>query len=105
MAADSGFEVQADAILRHAATVDEVSAGVAQGRAAAGTVSLGHGAYGLLCQIVPALLEPVQESTITALGEAADALRNAAEDLRATARDYIGSDQRTAGGFRDGPAR
>jgi hypothetical protein len=105
MTADPGFQAQADAIVRHAATVDEVSAQVTQGRAAASTVDLGRNAYGLLCQIIPSLLDPVQESTITALGEAADALRSAADDLRATARDYTGSDQRAAGDFRGGPGR
>ena len=97
--ADPGFQVQADAITRHATTVDEVSAQVAQGRAAAAAVNLGRDAYGILCSAIPGLLEPVQESVISALQESSDALQSAADDLRTTARDYTGSDQRTADDF------
>jgi hypothetical protein len=105
MTADSGFQAQGDAILRHAATVDEVAAQVAQGRAAAATVVLGRDAYGMLCQLIPILLDAVHESTVNALQEAADAMQSSADDLRATARDYTGSDQRTADDFRGGKAR
>lgn len=105
MTADSGFQVQADAILRHAATVDEVAAQVAQGRAGAATVSVGRDAYGMLCQLIPSLLQPVHESTVNALQEAADSLQRSADDLRATARDYTGSDERTADAFGDGDSR
>jgi hypothetical protein len=100
MSADPGFQVQADAITRHATTVDEVAAQVAQGKSAASTITIGRDAYGILCSLIPTLLDPVQESVIEALQEAGDSLQSAADDLRATARDYTGSDQRTADQFR-----
>lgn len=99
---DPGFQVQADALTRHAATVDEVSAQVAQGKAAASAVSLGRDAYGILCSVIPSLLDPVHESVIDALQEAADSLQSSADDLRATARDYTGSDKRTGDDFGGG---
>jgi methyl-accepting chemotaxis protein len=104
MSADPGFQVQAEAITRHATTVDGVADQVAEGRAAASAVNLGRDAYGILCSLIPALLEPVQESVIEALRGSADALQSAADDLRATARDYTGSDKRTADQFRGGGA-
>jgi hypothetical protein len=100
--AGAGFQAQADAIVRHAATVDEVASRVAEGRGAAGAVELGPEAYGKLCSLIPALLDPVQTAVIDALGEATDALQSAADDLRATARDYTGTDTRAADDFHGG---
>lgn len=100
--AAAGFQAQADAIVRHAATVDEVAAQVAEGRGAASAVSLGRDAYGKLCSLIPVLLDPIQTSVIDALGEATDTLQSAADDLRATARDYTGADLRTADDFHGG---
>ncbi|HEX5201878.1 type VII secretion target [Paractinoplanes rhizophilus] len=99
MSADPGFQVQADAISRHAATVDGVADQVGDARGAAAAVSVGRDAYGILCSLIPSLLEPVQESVIDALGDAAESLRSAADDLRSTARDYTGADVRTAKDF------
>lgn len=105
MAAESGFEVQADAVTRHATTVDEVAAQVVQGRSAAASVQLGRDAYGFLCQAIPSLLDPLQSATVSALQEAADSLQRSADDLRTTARAYTDADERTAGDFRGGSRR
>lgn len=102
MGAESGFEVQGDGISRHAATVDEVAERVAQGRSAASSVVIGRDAYGFLCQLIPTLLAPLQDATVNALQEATDSLQRASDDLRATAREYTASDERTAGAFRGG---
>ena len=100
MSSDPGFQVQADAIAAHADTLDEVAGELTQGRSAAATVSMGPEAYGILCRIIPSLLEPLQDATITALAEATDLLESSADDLRTTARDYADSDRRTADTFR-----
>jgi hypothetical protein len=99
MAGNAGFSVQAEALDRHAATVDEVAAHVGQARSAAATVSIGRDAYGFLCSLIPALLDPIQHQAIAALGEAADSLQRAADDVRVTARRYTDSDTRTADVF------
>jgi hypothetical protein len=105
MTGDPGFQAQADAIVAHAGAVDEVAAQVAQGRSAAAAVTVGSDAYGMLCRLIPGLLAPVQEGIVAALQESSDALQNSADDLRATAREYTGSDQRTADVFRGGTTR
>jgi hypothetical protein len=99
MTGDSGFAVQAEALVMHAATVDEVAAQVGQARSAAATVPMGRDAYGVLCSLIPASLDPIQEQATAALGEASDSLQRSADDLRATARHYTGSDTRTADVF------
>jgi hypothetical protein len=104
MSAESGFEVQADAITRHASTVDDVADQVAQGRGAASAVTMGRDAYGFLCQLIPTLLDTLQEATADALQEAADSLQRSADELRMTARAYTASDERTAAAFpKEGP--
>ncbi|SNY54897.1 type VII secretion target [Paractinoplanes atraurantiacus] len=105
MTGDSGFQAQAAAIIEHAGIVDEVAAQVGQGRSAASVVHMGRDAYGFLCKMIPALLEEVQDSTISALPEAADSLERSADDLRTTARNYSAADDRTATAFRSGPDR
>ena len=105
MADQAGLQAQAEAIISHARTVDDVADVISDGRAAAATVDLGREAYGILCGMIPSLLHPVQEATIDALAEAIDALHSTAEDLRSTARDYTGTDERTAGIVRGGPGR
>jgi hypothetical protein len=102
MAGDSGFAVQAHALIKHAGTVDEVISQVEQAHSAAATVRMGREAYGILCQLIPAMLDPIQDLTIAALREAADALQRSADALRATARDYTGSDVRTGDVLRGG---
>jgi hypothetical protein len=95
--------VQAAAVSAHAATVDQIASDVSQGRSAAATIAIGRDAYGILCQLIPTLLDPIQEATITALQEVTDSLQRSADDLRATASDYTGSDRRTADDFNGGP--
>jgi uncharacterized protein YukE len=96
---DASFQVQAAALDTHAATLDQIADEVSQGRSAAASIAIGRDAYGILCQLIPTLLEPIQEATITALQEATDSLQRSADDLRATASDYNGSDRRTADDF------
>lgn len=95
----TGFQVQADAIVKHAGTVEEVAAEVMQAKAASSTISMGRDAYGLLCQLIPSLLDPLQDAAIGAFQEAADSLQRSADNLRTTARDYTGSDESVAGEF------
>ncbi|MFI5891466.1 hypothetical protein ACIA5D_15285 [Actinoplanes sp. NPDC051513] len=67
MSADPGFQVQADTITRHATTVDRVADQVAEGRGAAAAVSIGRDAYGILCSLIPSLLEPVPSPDVRAM--------------------------------------
>jgi hypothetical protein len=102
VAGEQGFHVDAQTIGRHAATVEHVADGIEQGRGAAASVQLGRDAYGRLCQLVPSLLDPVQNSVIAALGEAAGSLQQTADNLRGVARGYDNSDQRGSDRFGGG---
>jgi len=95
----AGFEVQAPALTGHAATVDQLADAVEQARSAAASVQLGRHAYGRLCQLVPTLLDPIQASTVTALGDAVRALQQSADDLRAVAGRYEDTDRHAADRF------
>ena len=102
MAAEPAFEVQADAVARHAATVDDVAEQTARSRSAASSVTVGPDAYGFLGRLIPALLDTAQDATVNALQESVDALQRSADDLRTTARRYAEADERAADGFRRG---
>lgn len=102
MPSERGFEVEAQTLRAHAGGVDHVTDMVEQGRSAASSVDLGRDAYGRLCQFIPSLLDPVQDSAISALTEAATTLRQTAADLRTTARRYEASDQQAADLFNSG---
>jgi 2-keto-4-pentenoate hydratase len=54
------------------------------------------GAYGKLCQIVPSLLNVLQDRIIDGIAAAAQSARDTADAVRATAADYDGSDGRAA---------
>src|SRR5262245_44404188 len=84
----SGFSVQTEALTAHATSVDQVASAVEQARQAGEHVRMGHMAYGLLCQIIPLLLDPLQRAAIDAARDSADSLRSAAGELRATAARY-----------------
>jgi hypothetical protein len=94
MTGDPFLEVQAGAMVRQADLVDHVADEVGRGRSAATSVTMGSDSYGLLCRLVPVLLDPLHEATIAALAEASDSLRRSADGLRATARGYAESDGR-----------
>jgi hypothetical protein len=105
VAGESGFEVQAQALRTHAGGVDQVADAVEQARSAAVSVHLGRAAYGRLCQLIPSVLDPVQEGAVSALREAVGALQQMAGDVRDTARNYETSDQHAAGLFGGGEER
>jgi hypothetical protein len=96
--------VTAAHLTSHADAVDDVADQMRQGRSAAGQVRLGREAYGQLCQLIPALLDPIQESAVDALAASVDALEEMAEALRSTATGYRGTDtaaeQRLRGAYR-----
>lgn len=99
MAGEPGFEVESQALRTHSGTVDGVADAVDQCRRAAASVQLGREAYGRLCQLIPFLLNPIQEATTDALGDAALELQRAADDLRVVASRYDSGDQTAAALF------
>ncbi|MEH0819836.1 MULTISPECIES: type VII secretion target [unclassified Micromonospora] len=102
MAGHQGFEVDSQTVRAHSGTVDGVADEVDQCRRAAASVQLGRDAYGRLCQLIPSLIDPIQQATIDTLNGATDALQRAADDLRFTAREYESGDQAVATRFTRG---
>lgn len=93
----SGDIVQfpAAAVRRHAGSVQAVAGAVEQARSAVREVAMDTGAYGKLCQFLPAILEPACTLAVQALSESADALHETALGLRAVADGVEATDAAT----------
>jgi hypothetical protein len=97
MSAD-GVQFPIAAVRQHAGTVDAVADAVGQARGAVRQVTMDTGAYGQLCQFLPALLTPVFGLAVAAMNGSVDALHETAAGLRAAAGDTEATDE--AGGRR-----
>ncbi|WP_433360216.1 type VII secretion target [Actinoplanes sp. CA-142083] len=86
------FQVNSASLTAHAGEVDGIGDGLSEAASAAHTVQTGTGAYGQLCQFVPALLNGLQQAMADGMTTAADSAHDTADALRATAADYDGSD-------------
>jgi uncharacterized protein YukE len=97
-----GFNVVAGALRAHASSVDAVADQVATAKAAGAQVKMGHDAYGKLptCQMIAALLDPIQGYGVDALGAAVDALQSSADALRTAASGYDTTDASVHDTFR-----
>jgi uncharacterized protein YukE len=102
--AGDGFNVVADALRAHAGSVDTVADQVATAKAAGAQVKLGHDAYGKLpiCQMIAALLDPIQGYGVDALAAAVDALQSSADALREAATGYDTTDGAVQDTFQSG---
>jgi hypothetical protein len=95
MAGDA-MQIPIDAVRGHAATVDDVGAAMEQARGAVREVTMDTGAYGQLCQFLPAVLTPVFWLATDALDGTIDALHSTADQLRVTADGAAASDDGAA---------
>jgi hypothetical protein len=89
------YEVLTEALREHAKNVHSVADRVAQ-VADAAQVSLPVDAYGVYCQILPAVLNPLQDLGATTLGSCARNLATTATKVKDTAEDYAAVDDRNA---------
>jgi len=87
-------EVQVDpaALRSHAGTIDRIGDGLTTASEAGTVVRTGLGAYGQLCQIVPALLNELQEAMVDGMATAADSAHDTADALRSVAASYETAD-------------
>jgi hypothetical protein len=90
VAQGSGEEIQvsADQLRAHGGSVDSVAADVDLAAGAVETVHFDALAYGLFCQALPLMMEPLKQVIGSALARQSDSLSGTAEDLRAAADLY-----------------
>ncbi len=94
MMADFGIELASAGSSSKAlhAVADQVDHASKAGQSA----QLASGAYGVLCQFIPALLKPVQQAACSALHEEAAALRDSGMGLASAQAKYIAADELVA---------
>ncbi|GIM89746.1 type VII secretion target [Paractinoplanes toevensis] len=88
-------------LVSHAGHLDGIGDGLDQARQAGAVVRTDSGAYGQLCQIVPALLNILQTQVIDGISTAATSVHDTAEQVRAVAADYDTSDGNAADRLRN----
>jgi hypothetical protein len=91
MAADQ-VQFPTQLVEQHAASVEQVSDAMQTARSAVHDVTMDTGAYGQLCQFLPAILSPVFGSGLDALHGTVEALHETAAKLRTTAASTHGTD-------------
>ena len=94
-------QVNSAGLVSHAGKIDRIGDGLTMVQRAGAAVLMDSGAYGKLCQVVPALLNVLQDKTIGGITAAAASAHDTADAIRATAADYDGSDVRAATRIRD----
>jgi hypothetical protein len=92
----TGMRFPAEAVRRHADTVDGTAEQMALARSAVREVSMDRQAYGELCQFLPGLLDPLFNGAVDVVNGAVDALSETAYRLRATAATIEATDADSA---------
>ena len=91
-----GYEVLTTALAEHAGNVDTLCGRLGQAVDAAREVSLPTDAYGVFCELLPAMLTVLQHSGVDALGSSVQRLSTTAANIKGTAREYAGTDDDAA---------
>jgi excreted virulence factor EspC (type VII ESX diderm) len=90
------FQVKSSDLVSHASEVNGIGDGLDNAKQAGSVVHVDVGAYGQLCQFVPALLNGLQTTLIDGIGSAVTAAHDTADALRSTAADYDATDGNAA---------
>lgn len=94
-----GFEVVAGELRTHAGKVDGLAGRMGVARDAADQV-MPDDAYGIICQFLPPVINPLEQQAADALTAGQDGFTGIAESLRESADDYENRDTARAAGFR-----
>ncbi|XVU26109.1 type VII secretion target [Actinoplanes sp. CA-054009] len=91
----SGSELQVDpnALATHAGSIDDIGDGLTSTADAGRHVQTDTGAYGQLCQFVPALLNGLQQAMVDGISTAAASVHETADSLRSVAASYDRADE------------
>lgn len=87
-----GFQVDADRLRAHAATLLDAGAELREAHAAASRVLVGDAAFGELCSVLGNVVELVRRPACDALGEAALTVTHARDGVLAMAAGYDHAD-------------
>ena len=90
------FQVNAEDLHAHSATVSGIAGKVSEAAAAAGTVEMGGHAFGVMCQFLVGSVQESDQSTASAVTSMSHALTSTATDLQSMADDYTASDEASA---------
>lgn len=93
------YEVVTDALRAHARTLHGFADRLDQAVDAARQVSMPTDAYGVLCQFLPSMLNPLEEHGVAALRGSAESMDTTAANVQDTAEDYAATDDQHAEGF------
>jgi hypothetical protein len=89
-----GFEVDTEVLRRHGSRVGQVAGDLGTAAAAAGSVDLHGGAFGVLCGFLPGIVSGVDASAREAIAAVKDATDGMVTELAAMARSIEETDQR-----------
>jgi hypothetical protein len=88
-----GFEIDVDALTAHAGRLHMVTDAVALAGDAANQVDLDGGAFGLLCAMLPMIVNGAEQDAGRAINAARGALEAMSEGVLGMARDYATVDE------------
>lgn len=84
----TGFGLVPEELRAHAARLDGIRDRLSTALDAARTVSLPTGAYGVICQFFPPMVDPVEQMGMDAISEAVTSMESTATEVRETAKAY-----------------
>jgi hypothetical protein len=90
------LQVSSADLVTHAAQVDGIGARLTLAQQVGAAARTDAGAYGRLCQFVPALLNVLQSQVIDGIATAASSIHDTADALRSVAAAYDNSDSNAA---------
>ena len=91
--ADGQVQVNSADLVAHAGQIDGTGDGLTTAQQAGAAVRADSGAYGQLCQFVPALLNVLQSQIIDGIAIAASSVHDTADALRSVAAAYDSADR------------
>jgi hypothetical protein len=84
----SGYEVVTEALVGHATTLGRVQDQLELALDAAQQVSMPRGAYGVICQFFPPMIDPIEQGGVQALSASVQGMGDTINAVNATARNY-----------------
>lgn len=84
----TGYEALPGELRAHAAKLDALAERLGEAVHAARTVSMADGAYGQLCQFLPAVMRDIENQASEALTAGTKGLADTATNVRYTADEY-----------------